>query len=363
MPELCSTEQCVGCGACACSCPVTCIRMEADAEGFRYPAIDETQCIQCGRCEKACPVLNFRSSVSGGDAYAVHNRSADVVRSSSSGGVFTALAEQTIRDGGAVYGAAFEPDFSVAHRRVDTMEALASLRGSKYVQSDLGTTYARVRQDLKAGRPVLFSGTPCQVAALRQFLGHDDPRLLCVDIICHSVPSPKVWRSYLESLGKAAAVNFRDKRESWQGYYLAVGLEDGREVLVRGRDNRYMSAFIQGLSTRPACYQCHFKGDHRAGDITLGDFWSVETVCPDAFHKEGTSLILIQSEKGQAAFDAIADALDAVAVDREKALSQFSALSTGNIYKVARVSRRSCQGPVILNEHSDTLTPPLASYS
>jgi coenzyme F420-reducing hydrogenase beta subunit len=295
--------------------------MEADTEGFRYPVIDETQCVQCGRCEKVCPVLNFRSTADGGNAYAVHNRSNHVVRSSSSGGVFTALAERTIRDGGVVYGAAFESDFSVAHRRVDTVEALTSLRGSKYVQSDMGTTYACVRRDLKAGRPVLFSGTPCQAAGLRQFLGHDDPRLLCVDIICHSVPSLKVWRSCLGSLGKTAAVNFRDKRDGWERYYLTVELEDGREVRVRGRDNRYMSAMVQGLSTRPSCYRCSFKGEHRACDITLGDFWGVEVICPDAFHREGTSLILIQSEKGQAAFDAVVDALDAVPVNREEALA------------------------------------------
>lgn len=321
MPQLCSKAQCVGCGACADSCHANCIRMEADAEGFLYPQIDESRCIRCGRCEKACPVLDPNGKAPGGNAYAVHNRSAGIVRDSSSGGIFTALAERTIRNGGVVYGAGFEADWSVAHRRIDTEEGLSALRGSKYVQSVMGDSYSRVKADLKAGRPVLFSGTPCQVAGLRRFLGGDDPLLLCVDIICHSVPSPKVWQTYLDSLGKVASVNFRDKRESWQRYYLAVGLEDGREVLVRGRDNRYISAMIQGLSTRPSCYRCSFKGEHRACDITLGDFWGVEAICPDAFHREGTSLILIQSEKGQAAFDAVVDVLDAVPVNREEALA------------------------------------------
>lgn len=327
MTQLCGHDSCVGCGACANICPRSCIRMEPDREGFCYPQVDAARCVECGLCQTACPVLGFSTETEEYGTYAVHNRDADVVHTSSSGGVFTALAERTIRLGGVVYGAAFRDDWSVAHLRIEQVQKLSALRGSKYVQSDLGMAYAKAQQDLKSGCPVLFSGTPCQVAGLRQYLGRDYDNLICVDIICHSVPSPMAWRSYLLSLGKATAVNFRDKRDSWQGYYLSVGLADGGEVLVRGKENRYMRAFIQGLSTRPSCYGCKFKGINRGSDITLGDFWGVEEVCPTAFHKSGTSLVLIQTERGRQAFDAVSGMLTVTPADRTAALQGNPAYS------------------------------------
>lgn len=279
MQRLCEHKSCMGCAACANSCPKGCIHMEADGEGFLYPRIDEAVCISCNRCSTVCPVLS-RSSKTPLDApraYAAHNLDKNIVGSSSSGGVFTALAQNVLEEGGVVYGAAFRENFSVAHCRVETADQLPVFRGSKYAQSDVALSYRQVCDDLNAGRKVLFSGTPCQVAGLRSFLGKDYSDLLCVDIICHSVPSPKVWQEYLRELQvkageKIASASFRDKREGWEGYYLRVGFADGREDLRRGNDNYYMKAFIQGLSTRPSCYNCSFKGQNRGSDITLGDF-------------------------------------------------------------------------------------------
>lgn len=320
MAQLCGHDSCAGCGACANRCPRGCIRMEPDGEGFLYPRIDTERCVECGLCEKACPVLGFRMESGDYGTFAVHNRDENIVRASSSGGVFTALAKYTIGRGGAVYGAGFRDDWTVAHLRVDQLEQIPALQGSKYLQSDMGTAYAQAKRDLKNGLPVLFSGTPCQVAGLRQYLGREYDNLLCVDIICHSVPSPQVWRRCLQSIGIPAAVNFRDKRESWQGYYLSVSLDDGREVLVRGHENRYMRAFIQGLSTRPSCYGCRFKGANRGSDLTLGDFWGIETVCPGALHRSGTSLVLVQSERGRRVFDAVSGSLEIRQTDRGEAL-------------------------------------------
>ena len=332
MPRLAGMEYCTGCGACADRCPKGCIFMEADADGFWYPAVDSARCVECGLCETACPVLGQPRQIREPAAYAAHNRDAGTVGRSSSGGVFTALAEAVIRQGGAVYGAAFREDLTVAHRRADNVEELAAFRGSKYLQSDVGHTYRQVERDLKAGRKVLFSGTPCQVAALRQYLGRDWDALLCVDIICHSVPSAKVWQAYLRSVEKAAqgkvtGANFRDKRDGWQGYYLCTRLDSGREVLKTGNENVYMRAFIGGLSTRPSCYNCKFKGSSRASDLTLGDFWGVETACPQSYHPEGTSLVLVNSDKGQAAFEAITGELATRPVELSAALGGNPAYS------------------------------------
>lgn len=335
MPKLCTHETCTGCGACANACPRGCISMQADAEGFLRPTIDEVKCVDCGLCDRACPVLHFGAeSVSGfPKAFAAHHSNETVLAGSSSGGVFTALAEQILVQGGTVYGAAFREDLSVAHLRVDTIAGLEALRGAKYLQSDTGDAYALVKQDLAAGRSVLFSGTPCQIAALRSFLGKAEEHLLCVDTVCHSVPSPMAWQSFLQDIrqqeGKAVrSVSFRDKRNGWQDYVMAVRLSDGSELLYGRAQNPYMKAFISGLSTRPSCHTCPFKGENRGADITLGDFWGVETACPNAFCRQGTSLIMIHTEKGMQVLDAVSGVLTLQPVDADAALAANSAYST-----------------------------------
>ena len=332
MPQLAQMKYCTGCGACANACPKDCISMTADAEGFHYPIVDAARCVRCGLCEKACPVIGGDFCRDNPAAYAVHNRDAEVVGSSSSGGVFAAIAEWVIGQGGVVYGAAFREDLSVSHLRVDAKECLGIFRGSKYLQSDVGSAFRCVAQDLKAGRKVLFSGTPCQAAALHRYLGRTYEELLTVDVICHSVPSPKAWRRYLDALqarerSKIVFANFRDKRDSWQGYYLCTQLENGREIVRTGEENQYMRAFLQGLSTRPSCYHCRFKGSNRGSDITLGDFWGVETAAPEAYHAAGTSLVLINSPKGQSALAGIAEKLELRPVNEAAALEGNPAYS------------------------------------
>ena len=327
MTQLCDQNHCTGCSACASVCPKGCIRMEADGEGFLYPQVDESNCINCGKCEKACPVLSFHAPVTDGFplAYAACNQDDAVLASSSSGGVFSVLAEQTIRSGGAVYGAAFREDFSVAHSRCETMDGIAAFRGSKYVQSDCSTVFASAKKDLENGRPVLFSGMPCQVAGFRQYLGKEYENLLLVDMTCHSVPSPKAWEKFLSELenchnSRICGVNFRDKRNGWEQYQLCIQTEDGREVRYPRSQNPYMEAFLRGLISRRSCAHCPFKGQNRASDLTLSDFWGVQTAFPEAYQKEGTSLVLVQSEKGHAAFSAVCDQLNAKPTDVTAAL-------------------------------------------
>lgn len=208
-------EDCCGCSACFNICPVQAITMQEDREGFKYPKIDERSCINCGKCEKACPVLHAETAgrTLHPAFYAVWNRQDEARLSSSSGGVFRVLAEDVLADGGVVYGAAFDVHNRLRHVRAESADALVPLTGSKYVQSEIGTAFCQVRADLKNGRRVLFTGTPCQVAGLYAFLGGDDANLLTADVLCHGVPSPAVFERYLESLalGKSAGLSFATK--------------------------------------------------------------------------------------------------------------------------------------------------------
>lgn len=324
MPKLCHASACTGCGACAQICPKGAIAMTSDAEGFLRPEISAEKCVECGLCEKTCPILDKNvHEVPSSTAFAAHSLDNHAVAQSSSGGLFSLLAQQILDAGGMVFGAALDENWNVRHIAVESKGDLAALRGSKYVQSRLGHTYQQAQQALKAGRPVLFSGTPCQIGGLRSFLGKDYENLLCVDTICHSVPSEKAWQAFLlEQSGgeKIAHVSFRDKRDGWQSYYMCIRTESGREVLLRPGENPYMQGFLQGLTTRPSCYQCHFKGNHRLSDITLGDFWGVEKTYPQHLWKAGTSLVLCHSEKGQQALKAIGDEAVLEPVNDEQAL-------------------------------------------
>lgn len=336
MPNLCENELCTGCGACAQVCLRQCITMAEDGEGFLYPRVDMELCVRCGLCERACPVLNaVYKDEPQPEAFAAHSRSLEIVNHSSSGGVFTLLATEILNAGGIVFGAAFDENWDVHHIGVEAAGALALLRGSKYVQSVMGDTYLKAKQALEVGRPVLFSGTPCQIAGLRRYLKKEYDKLLCVDTICHSVPSPKAWRGFLKELktrygGEITGVNFRDKRDGWQGYYFCANTDGGKEILYRVHENPYMQAFLKGLSTRPSCYQCKFKGINRESDITLGDFWGVQSVVPEAFFDKGTSLILVNSEKAHKALTAIQGQVVMQKVDPLKAVEFNPAYSSAS---------------------------------
>lgn len=306
-------KDCCGCHACTQICPKHCITMRADAEGFLYPQVDATACIHCGACEKVCPVL--QSSPEPKDklpkAYAAINLDEKIRAQSSSGGVFSLLAEQTISKGGVVFGAAMsENQHKVCHIAVETLEELAALRGSKYLQSELETTYLQAREALQSGREVLFSGTPCQIEGLQSFLQKDYPNLFCVDVICHGVPSPLVWDTYLaeqETCAGAPARRtfFRHKKYGWKTFALLLEFTNNKAYERVISDDAFMQAFLCNACLRPSCHNCHFKKLNRVSDITLADYWGIQNQYPDMDDDKGTSLVLVHSEKGQRRMDSL----------------------------------------------------------
>ena len=324
-------DQCSGCGSCAAVCPKNCITMTSDREGFRYPVIDGAQCIHCGACERVCSVEHHPPVSGHTAAFAVQNTDEEVRRESSSGGVFSALAMDTLAQGGWVCAAVYDADFQVCHELTNSPERIAAMRGAKYTQSRGEHCFPRIRELLKQQIPVLFVGTPCQCAALRAFLGGNDPRLLLVDMVCHGVPSPKVWQKYLRecrdadpSGGKLLAVNLRDKSTGWSRYNYSVSLtyEPDVRVIRPQRQDIFMRGFVSNLYLRPSCADCASKGVQRCSDLTLGDYWGIWDQHPEFDDDRGTSLLLVHTDRGQRAWKQVEAGFRVCAVTCEDALAQ-----------------------------------------
>jgi len=299
-------KDCVGCAACANRCPQKCITMGEDVEGFVYPYIDKESCINCGICEKVCPVLNLPARRPVENVYACYNKDEDVRLKSSSGGCFSLLAEYVLNKGGYVVGAAFDSDLSVHHIMINQEKDLGLLRGSKYVQSKIGNIYVNVKVALETGKDVLFSGTPCQVAGLVRFLGKEYDKLFLVDVVCHGVPSPKVYRQRLkeinEKLGESVvSVNFRDKTAGWHNFQLVfAGLKNCVKEIKQ--KSSYMRAFLSNMSVRPSCSVCHYNNEHSSADLTIADYWGVETKFPELTDNKGVTVVLVNTIKGKRLF-------------------------------------------------------------
>lgn len=294
---------CVGCGACEALCPSAAIAMQPDEHGFLYPTVDSEKCTDCGLCTRKCPAISQPQTLST-DVFAGYAKDEKLLCSSSSGAIFPILAGEVIRRGGTVFGAAFDERFEVKHTAAESLSELPALCGSKYVQSRIDKScYEQVKEKLSEGEWVYFSGTPCQIAALKNYLGQDYDTLITQGLACHSVPSPMVWRNYVGSLeqahdSKLSAFSFRSKTNGWEGYSVSAEFENGSAFVQPTSENAYQRGFIKGLFSRNSCFNCKFKGLDQCSDITLTDFWGVKNICPEAYNPMGTSLILIRSEKG-----------------------------------------------------------------
>lgn len=304
MIEITQKEHCCGCSACVHICPKHSISFQEDKEGFLNPKVDLETCVDCGLCEKVCPIINQDPEREPQKVYAAKNDDENIRLKSSSGGVFTLLAEKIIEEGGVVFGARFNENWEVVHDYADTIEGLEQFRGSKYVQSAVGESFKQAETFLKAGREVMFTGTPCQIAGLRKFLRKDYKNLLTVDFVCHGVPSPLVWRLYLKEeinrYGKEITavedINFRDKYTGWKTYSLSIKLSGNIVSSTMFTDDNYMRAFLSNLSLRPSCYSCPAKAGKSGADITIGDFWGIENVLPELDDDIGISVLVNYNE-------------------------------------------------------------------
>lgn len=303
-------SRCSGCSACHAVCPHDAISMIPDELGFRYPQVDPVRCVECGLCEAVCSFVPCEGKPEP-DALAVRHKDDVEVRASTSGAVFAALSDYILECGGAVYGAGFGEHFKVIHKRAVSKEERDEFRKSKYVQSDMGDTFRRVKEDLKSGIPVLFTGTPCQTAGLRSYIGEKfADKLYLADIVCHGTPSPEVWDSYLtwhESRAGAKAKNviFRDKSFGWRISRETIVFED-RKVSSRS----YNHLFYRNIMMRESCGVCPFASVYRPSDLTMADYWRKDKTCPEfASDNMGCSLVLSSSEKGRELLDKVAEKL------------------------------------------------------
>lgn len=316
-------KKCCGCQSCYNVCPKGAITMVDDDRGFKYPKVDEEKCINCGLCEKVCPILVNSNIKNTPKAYACVNLDEKIRMQSSSGGIFTVIAEYIIDNGGVVFGAAWNSDFSkVEHVYVENKNDLSKIRGAKYLQSDINKSYLKVKEFLEADRYVLFSGTPCQIEALKLFLGRDYDKLYLQDIICHGVPSPKVWNVYKKfkeaEKGEATIKNvqFRSKDpDGWNRYHVKMQFSNNKLYDVEHGKDIYMKAFLSNISLRDSCTNCEFKKENRVSDITLADFWGINNIKPNMNDEKGTSLVIVNLQKGSDLLKKVKDEIKIEEVD------------------------------------------------
>lgn len=324
-------NKCCGCHACFNICPKKAIKMKKDEKGFKYPIIDKKKCVGCKLCEKVCPVL--KSTIVSNDifAYACYNKNEFERLNSSSGGIFILIAKAVINKNGVVYGASLDENFEVKHIKVDTEENLTKLMGSKYVQSDIGTTFSEIKQMLEDGKIVLFTGTPCQIEGLKSFLVKDYSNLYTQDIICHGVPSPLVWKKYREYRKNKdkllpKSISFRNKDNGWLSFNMKF-VYNNKEYKASQNTDLYMQAFLKNISLRDSCYNCHFKKINRVSDITLADYWGIQNIDKNMFDNKGTSLVIINSNKGKELFELIKNDINFISTDLNEALKYNTAMT------------------------------------
>lgn len=314
-------EQCVICGNCSNVCPVSAISFSNDEKMFLYPSIDMDKCIKCNKCESVCPTLNPLPQNKAFESYAVKHKNKQVRINSSSGGLFSALAQAVITDGGYVCGAAFDDDFYVRHIIVDKLEDIALLRGSKYVQSDLDNCFFEIYKLLSESKTVLFSGCPCQCSALKVYLNQKKytGNLFIIDFICHGILSRTLFQEYLFDLqskkkSPVKEFNFRSKQYGWIDSGPTISFESGKRCTWPLYEDTYMQGYFQGLCMRESCYTCQYKNFHSGSDLTMGDFWGAETLIPKFYDNIGVSLCCIQTEKGSRLFNQAKKELEVEAV-------------------------------------------------
>lgn len=328
MIEILKKMECCGCEACAQICPKQCINMKQDNEGFFYPEVDKNKCVNCNKCNKVCPIKNPSKRNNILKAYATQIIDEKIRMASSSGGAFSNIAEYIFRRKGIVFGAIFDKDLNVIHSQAKNMEELNLMRGSKYVQSRILDTYKEAEKYLKEDKYVCYSGTPCQIEGLVSYLGKTYEKLITIDLVCHGVPSPKVWRKYIDTLeknnnSKVTFYNFRSKKTGFHNFGTEIKFENGEEFYSCDSSDKkdFMHlAFFQEICSRPSCHDCKFKTKERISDFTIFDCWSVEKFSTTMEDDKGTSMIFLHTDKALKIFNEIKDKLNYCVADIQKVI-------------------------------------------
>lgn len=328
--------RCVGCAACASVCPTNALHMEKDNEGFYYALLNQEKCIDCNLCKKVCPALQISKADDREiEFYAMKNRNKCTQINSASGGVFPEIAKWILSQKGFVWGAAFDEMFNVKHRCISSEHELPLLCRSKYVQSDMRNVYKTIKKQLNSGAKVLFSGTPCQTTALAKFIGDRlCPNLYLVDIVCHGVPSPDVWKEYLKELcgqeyktvEDIESIYFKYKVDdkTWMHPGFCIKWKDGTDYLNFSNNTWYEKGFLGNLYVRPSCHKCLFKCLQSVSDMTIGDFWGCKELYPKFFDKNGVSLAIVKTKKGEYIKRKLEDNMELISISKKEAF-QYNA--------------------------------------
>lgn len=329
-------QECTGCRACEQICPKKCIKMIEDNEGYKYPVKEEKDCIDCGLCEKICPlnkdklIKEFKQEV-----YVAKTRNEKALKNSSSGGMFWILAEECCRENGIIFGAKYDDNFNVVHDYVSDISMASIFRKSKYVQSDIKDSYTNTKKFLIEGKNVLFTGTPCQIAGLKSYLQKEYENLLCVDLICHGVPSQKIFNKYINFIenkykSEVKRINFREKtfkNKKWNSKNMKIELTNSKIIIEDSIKNLYLRGYQGELYFRPSCEKCLFATKNRISDITIADCWGISNMYPDKDVHRGESMVVVNSEKGKKVFDNVKEKIDFKELTLEFAIesnAQFS---------------------------------------
>ncbi|MDD6079266.1 MAG: SP_1767 family glycosyltransferase [bacterium] len=331
MIQLIDKKNCVGCGNCAIVCPKNCITMQADKEGFLYPTISTQNCIDCHLCEKACPVLQEIALPHTSEWFGAYHLQEEIRLNSSSGGIFYELAKLVLQnEDGFVWGAAFVSPYKVKHIAIKQIEDLHKLQKSKYVQSDVTQSFPHVKRQLQQSKQVLFSGTPCQIKALRLYLKQEYENLITIEVVCHGVPAPLVLEQYMK-VHDIINIDFRKKERGWYNYDIYLTFANHRTKQMRAVDNLYMKGFLHGLYNRPSCTACPAKSGKSNADITLGDLWGVERFASDLYNNQGVSLIGLHTSKARKVWQAIRHLYIARKIDYQEALAGNPCLEKSSV--------------------------------
>lgn len=350
-------EECCGCYACQQICPVNAIKMVKDEEGFAYPLIQNKLCIDCDFCVNVCPnntIVNRLSSKVPNincKLYAAFRNDFNERIKSASGGVFSLLARYVIENKGIVFGAAYQNDYSVSHIKINTLDDIDRLQGSKYVQSKLEGIFLDVKECADSGKLTLFCGTPCQIHSIKNFLGKEYQNVILVDFVCHGVPSAEVWLKYLNEVSqdkKIIKIIPRDKTKGINNAPIKILFEDGTTYKKKYQDSVFLRGFSNNLFLRPSCYNCKHKGENHYSDVTLADFWGIDNILPNFGDKYGVSAVITNTYKGQTIFDKLKNHMTIKEV-------QFSEFLQYNPSYVSSVAKHQLRDKFFLDYKSNGL--------